>query len=75
MDGISQQNSDGSWSPATPLPFTCEFGEARHNGFCERTDVKEYVRNENDKDGSSWDSEPICLCSEHSVNHQLYEKN
>ncbi len=63
---------DGSLIPATPMEACCEFGEARNNGRCENIDIKDYVRLENDKDGSSWDSEPIGLCQEHASGHQLW---
>ncbi len=63
---------DGSLEPAQALGYCCEFGEARNNGSCDSTDVKDYVRNANDCDGSSWDSDPICLCDEHGKGHELY---
>ena len=53
----------------------CEFGEAKNNGSCKNTNVKDYVRNENDCDGSDWDKEPICLCEIHSTGHKIYIKN
>jgi hypothetical protein len=64
----------GSLIPATPMEACCEFGEDRNNGVCENTDIKDYVRLENDKDGSSWDYEPIGLCGEHSIGHELFCK-
>jgi hypothetical protein len=70
--GIFSQQKDGSLIPATPLKACCEWGEAKGNGFCENSDIKDYVRLENDKDGSSWDSEPIGLCQEHASGHQLW---
>lgn len=68
------RNEDGSLEPAKQLEITCEFGEAKNNGHCNRTDVKDYKRLPNDCDGSSWDEEPICLCEEHSVGHELLTK-
>jgi len=66
---------NGQLVQATPLGYCCEFGEAKNNGSCNNTNVKDYVRNENDCDGSDWDEEPICLCEIHSVGHKLYVEN
>lgn len=66
---------NGKLVEATPLDMCCEFGEANNNGSCDNTNVKDYVRNENDCDGSDWDEEPICLCEINSVGHKLYVEN
>lgn len=72
---ILSRLENGQLVQATPLDMCCEFGEAKNNGSCNNTNVKDYVRNENDCDGSDWDEEPICLCEIHSVGHKPYVEN
>lgn len=61
---VYQRLPDGSLIPAIPLEMCCEYPH------CRISNVKDYIRNEDEKDGSSWDNEPICLCLDHSVNHR-----
>ena len=65
----------GKLIPSTEVQMCCEFGEAKNNGSCNNSKVKDYVRTDNDCDGSNWDNEPICLCEEHSIGHIPYHKN
>jgi len=64
------QNIDGKYVPAQPLGLCCEFGEAKQNGTCTCGAGNWYKRLDNDKDGSSWDDEPIFLCDEHAIGHE-----
>ena len=69
---INIRLEDGTLNPATELEYCCEWGESKNNGSCNNSNVKEYKRIENDCDGSDWDTEPICLCAEHSVGHEIF---
>lgn len=74
MENLSRLEN-GQLIPATPMDYQCEFGEAKNNGSCNSSDVKQYIRTENDCDGSDWDEEPIFLCEKHSTGHKLYNDN
>ena len=68
-EGVYAQNADGTYSPAVPIGLLCEFPG------CDSTEVKDYIRTAKEKDGSDWDTEPICLCKEHAKGHWPFPEN
>ena len=66
MNGTMTQDADGIWVPAKPLDMQCE------HRWCKSSDGSDYFRKNANKDGGSWDSEPIFLCHKHSIGYAPY---
>ena len=65
--GEMRRLENGELVPAIEETMMCEIDG------CKENKGEDYIRNQEDKDGTDWDNEPIYLCEKHSEGHKKFE--